>query len=162
MSEDRTKERVASTSWWPQGEQELSELINTCKKCQKENSKDGRNYGLRKHIEEPKSPCKTINMYWVTGLVPGGKENFNACLVIVDSYSKNFRCLPFHKEVTAMETEFLLWIKVIATCGVPKMIISDRHPKLTSDVWTNLYDMLGNKLAFSIITIHRQMDWLKV
>ncbi|MBW0489784.1 hypothetical protein O181_029499 [Austropuccinia psidii MF-1] len=30
MSEDRTKERVASTAWWPKGEQELSEYINTC------------------------------------------------------------------------------------------------------------------------------------
>ncbi|MBW0534764.1 hypothetical protein O181_074479 [Austropuccinia psidii MF-1] len=30
MSEDRTKERVASTAWWPKWEQELSEYINTC------------------------------------------------------------------------------------------------------------------------------------
>ncbi|MBW0556003.1 hypothetical protein O181_095718 [Austropuccinia psidii MF-1] len=30
MSEDRTKERVASTAWWPQWEQELNEYINTC------------------------------------------------------------------------------------------------------------------------------------
>ncbi|MBW0558083.1 hypothetical protein O181_097798 [Austropuccinia psidii MF-1] len=35
MSEDRTKERVASTSWWPKWEQELSEYINTCERCQK-------------------------------------------------------------------------------------------------------------------------------
>ncbi|MBW0536490.1 hypothetical protein O181_076205 [Austropuccinia psidii MF-1] len=41
-------------------------------------------------------------MDWVTGLVPGGKENFNSCLVIVDSYSKSVRCLPCHKEETAM------------------------------------------------------------
>ncbi|MBW0578352.1 hypothetical protein O181_118067 [Austropuccinia psidii MF-1] len=28
-------------------------------------------------------------MDWVTGLVPGGKENFNACLIIVDRFSKS-------------------------------------------------------------------------
>ncbi|MBW0546996.1 hypothetical protein O181_086711 [Austropuccinia psidii MF-1] len=50
MIEDRTKERVASTAWWPKWEQELSEYINTCERCQK------------------------ANMDWVTGLVPGGKE----------------------------------------------------------------------------------------
>ncbi|MBW0555056.1 hypothetical protein O181_094771 [Austropuccinia psidii MF-1] len=33
MSEDRTKERVASTAWWPQWEQEWSEYINTCEGC---------------------------------------------------------------------------------------------------------------------------------
>ncbi|MBW0576761.1 hypothetical protein O181_116476 [Austropuccinia psidii MF-1] len=37
MSEDRTRERVASTAWWPKPEQELSEYINTCDRCQKEN-----------------------------------------------------------------------------------------------------------------------------
>ncbi|MBW0520427.1 hypothetical protein O181_060142 [Austropuccinia psidii MF-1] len=35
MSEDRTKERVASTAWWTNWEQELSEYINTCERCQK-------------------------------------------------------------------------------------------------------------------------------
>ncbi|MBW0476951.1 hypothetical protein O181_016666 [Austropuccinia psidii MF-1] len=75
MSEDKTKERVASTAWWPKWEQELSEYINTCERSQKENRKHGKQYGLLQHIEEPKHPWETINMDWVTGLVPGGKEN---------------------------------------------------------------------------------------
>ncbi|MBW0475699.1 hypothetical protein O181_015414 [Austropuccinia psidii MF-1] len=115
MSEDRTKERVASTAWWSKGEQELSEYTNTCEKFQKENRKHGKKYGLLQNIEEPKHPWETINMDWVTGLVPGGKENFNACLVIVDGYRRS---------------------------------MSDRDPKLTSEFWTNLYDMLSKKLAF--------------
>ncbi|MBW0469375.1 hypothetical protein O181_009090 [Austropuccinia psidii MF-1] len=56
MSEDRTKERVASKAWWPKWEQELSEYINTCKRCQKANRKHGKKYGLIQHIEEPKHP----------------------------------------------------------------------------------------------------------
>ncbi|MBW0487424.1 hypothetical protein O181_027139 [Austropuccinia psidii MF-1] len=73
MSEDRTKERVESTAWWPKWEQELSEYINTCERCQKSNRKHGKKYGLLQHREEPKHPWETINMDWVTGLVPGGK-----------------------------------------------------------------------------------------
>ncbi|MBW0476014.1 hypothetical protein O181_015729 [Austropuccinia psidii MF-1] len=38
---------------------------------------------------------------------------------------------------------------MIAKCGVPKIIISDRDPKFTSDFLTNLNDMLGTKLPFS-------------
>ncbi|MBW0462787.1 hypothetical protein O181_002502 [Austropuccinia psidii MF-1] len=132
MSEDKTKERVASTAGCPKWEQELSEYIKTCERCQKENRKHGKNYGLLQHIEEPKHPWKTINMDWVTGLVPGCKENFNACLIIVDRLSQSMR--------------------------VPKIIISDRDPKLTSKLWKNLYDMLGTKLAFFTVTIHKQMD----
>ncbi|MBW0578379.1 hypothetical protein O181_118094 [Austropuccinia psidii MF-1] len=85
MSEDRIKERVASTAWWPKWNQELSEYINTCERYQKAKRKHGKNYGLLKHIEEPKHPWETSHMDWVTGLVPGGKENYNACLIIVDS-----------------------------------------------------------------------------
>ncbi|MBW0470309.1 hypothetical protein O181_010024 [Austropuccinia psidii MF-1] len=38
---------------------------------------------------------------------------------------------------------------MIATCGVPEILISDINPKFTSNVWTNHYDMLVTKLEFS-------------
>ncbi|MBW0462068.1 hypothetical protein O181_001783 [Austropuccinia psidii MF-1] len=98
-------------------------------------------------------------MDWVTGLVPGGKEKFNACLVIVDRYRRSVSFLPCHKENTEMDTALLFWNNIISTYGVPKIIISDRHPKFTSEVWTNLYDMLGTNLAFST-AYHPQTDGL--
>ncbi|MBW0476443.1 hypothetical protein O181_016158 [Austropuccinia psidii MF-1] len=159
MSEERTKERVASTAWWTKGKQELSEYINNCERCQKANSKHWKKYGLLQHIEEPKHPWETINMDWVTGLVPGGKENFNACLILVDRFSKSMRCLLCHKEDTAMDTAWFFWNNIISTCGVPKIIISHRDPKYTSEFWTNLYDFLGPKLAFST-AYHPKRDGL--
>ncbi|MBW0501389.1 hypothetical protein O181_041104 [Austropuccinia psidii MF-1] len=48
-----------------------------------------------------------------------------------------------------MDIALLFWNNIISTCGVPKSIISDRDPKLTSEFCTNLYDMLGTKLEFS-------------
>ncbi|MBW0464310.1 hypothetical protein O181_004025 [Austropuccinia psidii MF-1] len=89
MKEDRTKERVESTAWWSKWEKDLSEYINTCERCQKAKRKHEKKYGLLQHIEEPKHPWETINMDWVTGIVPGGRENFNACLIIVDRSSKS-------------------------------------------------------------------------
>ncbi|MBW0482608.1 hypothetical protein O181_022323 [Austropuccinia psidii MF-1] len=98
-------------------------------------------------------------MDWVTGHVTGGKDNFHAFLIIVDRFSKSVRCLPCHKEDTAMDTALLLWHNIISTCGVPKTIICDRDPKFTSKVWTNLYDMFGTKLSFST-AYHPQTDGL--
>ncbi|MBW0497868.1 hypothetical protein O181_037583 [Austropuccinia psidii MF-1] len=112
MSKGRTKERVARTAWWPKWEQELSEYINTCERCQKENRKHGKKYGLLQHIEEPKHPWETINMDWVTGR----RENLNAFLIIADKLRKS---------------------------------VSDRDQTFTLESWTNLYEMLGTKLAFS-------------
>ncbi|MBW0466081.1 hypothetical protein O181_005796 [Austropuccinia psidii MF-1] len=110
MSEDRTKERVARTAWGHKWEQELSKYINTCERCQKVNRKHGKKYGLLQHIEEPNHPWETIIMDWVTGFVPGGKENFNACMIIVDRFRMSLRCLPCHKEDTAINTALLFGI----------------------------------------------------
>ncbi|MBW0507327.1 hypothetical protein O181_047042 [Austropuccinia psidii MF-1] len=68
--------------------------------------------------------------------------------IIVERYSKSFRCLPCGKEDTAMDTALLFWNYIISTCGVPKIIISDRDPKFTSEFCTNRFDMIGTKLAF--------------
>ncbi|MBW0478261.1 hypothetical protein O181_017976 [Austropuccinia psidii MF-1] len=58
-----------------------------------------------------------------------------------------------------MDTALLFWNNIISTCGVPKIIISDRDQKSTYEFWTNLYDMLGTKLAFST-AYHPQTDGL--
>ncbi|MBW0530729.1 hypothetical protein O181_070444 [Austropuccinia psidii MF-1] len=98
-------------------------------------------------------------MDWVTGLVPGGQENFNACLIIVDRFSKSMGCLPFPREDTEVYTALLFWNNMISTCGVPQIIIIDRDPKFTSEFWTNLFDILGTKLAL-YSTYHSQTDGL--
>ncbi|MBW0481655.1 hypothetical protein O181_021370 [Austropuccinia psidii MF-1] len=157
--ESQLEEPWLRAYWCSTREQEFGEYINTCERCQKVNRKHGKKYGLLQHIEEPKHPWETINMDWVTGLVPGCKENYNACLITVDSLSKSMRCLPFHKGDTALDTALLFFNNIISTCGVSKIIISDREPKFTSEFWTNLYDMLGTKLSFST-AYHPQTDGL--
>ncbi|MBW0553882.1 hypothetical protein O181_093597, partial [Austropuccinia psidii MF-1] len=108
----------------------------------KESKKHGKKYGLLQRIEEPKHPWETINMDWVTGLVPGGKEKFNYCLIRVDWFRKIMGCLPCHKEDTVMDTALLFKNNIISTCGVLE-IIGDRDPKFTSELWTNLYEMMS-------------------
>ncbi|MBW0555792.1 hypothetical protein O181_095507 [Austropuccinia psidii MF-1] len=116
-------------------------------------------YGILQHIEEPKHPWETINTDWATGLVPAGKEDINACLIIVDRFRKSVRCLPCHKEDTEMDTSLLFWNNIISTYGVPKIIISYRDSKFTLEFWTNLHDMLGTKLEFST-AYHQHTDGL--
>ncbi|MBW0484058.1 hypothetical protein O181_023773 [Austropuccinia psidii MF-1] len=58
-----------------------------------------------------------------------------------------------------MDTALLFWNNIISTCGVLKIITSNRDPKFTSEFWTNLYDMLGTKLYFST-AYHPQTDRL--
>ncbi|MBW0590513.1 hypothetical protein O181_130228 [Austropuccinia psidii MF-1] len=69
------------------------------------------------------------------------------------------RCLQCHKEDKVIDTALLFWNNIISTCGVPKIINSDRDPNFTSEFWTNLYDMLGTRLAF-YTAYHPQKDGL--
>ena len=110
-------------------------------------------------IEDPQAPWETVNMDWVTGLPPAGKKSYNACLVIVDRYSKTPIFLPCHKDDTAMDTALMIWNRVISWTGLFKNIISDRDPKFTSELWTNLYQFFGTKLSFST-AYHPQTDGL--
>ncbi|MBW0498594.1 hypothetical protein O181_038309 [Austropuccinia psidii MF-1] len=48
-----------------------------------------------------------------------------------------------------MDTALLLLNNIISKYGIPKIIISDRDPKCTSEFWINLYEILGTKLEFS-------------
>ncbi|MBW0519412.1 hypothetical protein O181_059127 [Austropuccinia psidii MF-1] len=111
------------------------------------------------HIQEPTSPWKVVHRDWVTALPSSGYRGYNACLVIVDRYSKTPIFLPCHKDYTAMDTVLLLWSILISHTGLFKNIISDRDPKFTSALWTNLQKFFGTKLSFST-AYHPQTDVL--
>ncbi|MBW0587277.1 hypothetical protein O181_126992 [Austropuccinia psidii MF-1] len=98
-------------------------------------------------------------MDWVTALPPSGHKSYNACLVIVDRYSKTPIFLPCRKDETAMATALLLWSRVISYTGLFNNIMSDRDPKFTSAIWTNLHRLFGTKLSFST-AYHPQTDGL--
>ncbi|MBW0538862.1 hypothetical protein O181_078577 [Austropuccinia psidii MF-1] len=67
--------------------------------------------------------------------------------------------LPCHKDDTAMDTAIIIWDKFISHTGVFQNIISDRDPKFTSVLWTNLHNLFGTKLLFST-AYHPQTDSL--
>ncbi|MBW0567381.1 hypothetical protein O181_107096 [Austropuccinia psidii MF-1] len=48
-----------------------------------------------------------------------------------------------------MDTAPLIWNRFISHTFLFKNIISDRDPKFTSALWTNLHKLLGTKLSFS-------------
>ncbi|MBW0562802.1 hypothetical protein O181_102517 [Austropuccinia psidii MF-1] len=88
-------------------------------------------------------------MDWVTALPPGGDRSYNACLVLVDRNRKTPMLLPCHKDHTAMDTAIMIWNPVISHTGLFQIIISDRDPKFTSALWTNLHNLFETKLSFS-------------
>lgn len=159
FSKDRTMERVRVLAWWPGWTARVERYCSGCDRCQKANRATGKRYGLLQAIDEPKQRWEVVNMDFVTALPPGGKDNYNAVLVVVDRFSKRARFLPCYKDNTAMDVALLFWSSIINDVGCPRVMISDRDPKFTSEFWQNLFDLLGTKLAFST-AYHPQTDGL--
>ncbi|MBW0498740.1 hypothetical protein O181_038455 [Austropuccinia psidii MF-1] len=129
LSEDRKMERIKKFSWWPSWRKYVIEYCHRCYRCQKSNKATGKRFGLMIHIQGPSTPCK--------------KPIF----------------LPCHKDDTAIDTALLIWNRVISHTALFKNIISDRDPKFTLALWTNLHKLLGTKLSFSK-AYHLQTDGL--
>ncbi|MBW0585751.1 hypothetical protein O181_125466 [Austropuccinia psidii MF-1] len=98
-------------------------------------------------IQEPSRPWEIVHMDWVTGPPPGGDKSYNACLVIIERFSKTPIFLPFHKDDTAMDTALLIWNRVVSWTAIFTNIISDWDAKFTSAMWTNLHQLFGTQLS---------------
>ncbi|KAF1331432.1 Retroelement, partial [Globisporangium splendens] len=90
-------------------------------------------------------------MDFVTGL-PVSK-GFDAIFVTVDKLSKRPKYHPTHSTADAEGTAKVFFEAVVRHHGLPKVIISDRDPKFTSDFWKSLTKLMGVKL--SMTTSHR-------
>ncbi|MBW0549358.1 hypothetical protein O181_089073 [Austropuccinia psidii MF-1] len=87
-------------------------------------------------------------MDWVTELPLSSQKRYNSYLGIVDSYRKTPIFLPCNRDVTAMDTDLLLWNRVISSTRLFKNIISDRDHNLISSFLNNLHRFFGTKLSF--------------
>ncbi|MBW0571239.1 hypothetical protein O181_110954 [Austropuccinia psidii MF-1] len=126
----------------------VAEYCKTCDRCQKGNTSTGKRLINIIKIQEPSKPWEIVHMDWVTFLPPGGDRSCNACLVIVDQFSKTPINLPCHRDDTAMDTACLIWNRVISWNGIFTNIISDTDPKFNSDLWKNFHQLFGTKLSF--------------
>ncbi|MBW0572009.1 hypothetical protein O181_111724 [Austropuccinia psidii MF-1] len=145
LSEDRTMERIKTCAWWPSWRKDIIEYCHSCDSCHKVNKATGKRFGLMIHIQEPSTPWEVVYMYWVTALPPGGDKSYEACLVIVDIYSKTPIYLPCHKDDTAMDTALLIWNRVISHTGY--------HPQtdgLGEIIIQTLEDMIRRVCAYGL------------
>ncbi|MBW0503034.1 hypothetical protein O181_042749 [Austropuccinia psidii MF-1] len=140
-------------------QKDVAEYCKTCDRCQKENKSTGKRLGNMIKIQEPSRPWEIVHMDLVTGLPPGADRSYNSCLVIVDRFSNTAILLPCHKDDTAMDKALLIWNRVISWTKIFTSIISDRDPRFTSALWTNLHQLFGTKWSFST-AYHPQTDSL--
>ncbi|MBW0577614.1 hypothetical protein O181_117329 [Austropuccinia psidii MF-1] len=168
LSEDRTMERIKTCSWWPSWRKDVIEYCHSFDRCQKVNKATGKRFGLMIHIQEPSTPWEVAHMDWVTSLPPGGDKSYNACLVIVDRYSKTPIFLPCHKDDTSMDTTLFLFgteLYLILLLGKKLLFSTAYHPQtdgLAERTIQTLEEMIRGFCAYGLEFKHSDgftHDW---
>ncbi|KAF1326243.1 Retroelement pol polyprotein, partial [Globisporangium splendens] len=147
----RTQLKAAQWYYWPALEKDIHEYVGSCQTCARWKSNNRKKIGLMMPIPTPQECWDVVSMDFITGLPVS--EGFDAIFVTVDKLSKRPKYHPTHSTADAEGTAKVFFEAVVRHHGLPKVIISDRDPKFTSDFWKSLTKLMGIKL--SMTTSHR-------
>lgn len=155
MGRDKTLERLSRQFYWPRMSTIVSEYIKTCDLCQRNKATNRLPLGLLQPLPTPSRNWEHVSLDFIMELPPA--NGFNAIAVFVDKLSKMAHFAPTTTTVSAVDSARLFFDRVFRHHGLPRVIISDRDPRFTSDFWTSLFKLTGTKLAMSS-AFHPQTD----
>ena len=153
---EKTKEKLKRYWYWPGLHKDVEEYIGTCTVCQKTKHSTERPAGKLMPIKS-EYPWQTITMDFVGKFAPGRLTGNNMCLVIIDKFSKYTILETVPENIDAEKTADILLKRMISQFGIPEIIISDRGPQFTSNLWQRICEYLGCKSALAS-SHHPQTD----
>ena len=96
-------------------------------------------------------------MDFVGKFAPAADTSHNTCLVIVDKFSKYTILQGVPGNVDAQKTAQLFIKRVVSIWGVPAVVVSDRGPQFSSQLWRSILSALGSHAALAT-SHHPQTD----
>jgi len=157
LGRDKTLANVAKKFFWPGMVKDVDDYVKSCENCQRNKGCKRAPLGLLYPHERPQRPWEKISMDFIVQLPKTKVGNFDAILTVVDAYSKRMHFIPCLSDVTALEAAQLLREHVFKLHGYPKVLVSDRGPVFTSQVWQELIRLLKGKQNLSS-SFHPQTD----
>jgi len=97
----------------------------------------------------PNYPWEIVGMDFVTNLPKSSEYNFTGILILVCHLTKMAHFVPCHKEVTSEKTADLFIENCYKLHAVPKVIVSDRDPRIVGKFWLYFMRKLNTKLNMS-------------
>ncbi|KZV51023.1 hypothetical protein F511_43983, partial [Dorcoceras hygrometricum] len=151
----RTRALLESSYFWPQMRDQVELYVKTCLVCQQDKVENKQPAGLLEPLPTSEHPWDSITLDFISSLPKS--DGFGSIMVVIDRFSKYGTFIPCPKDCTAEEAARLFFKNVVKYWGLPKHIISDRDPRFTGRLWTELFKLLGSELHFST-SFHPQTD----
>ncbi|KAK8948956.1 hypothetical protein KSP39_PZI005193 [Platanthera zijinensis] len=151
----RTMALVEIMYYWPRMKESVDTYVKTCLVCQQDKVENRQPAGLLEPLPVPDHPWHTVTLDFISALPKS--EGFGSIMVVVDRFSKYGTFIPRTKDCTAEEAAQGFFKEVVKHWGLPLNIVSDRDPRFTGKLWTELFKMMGSQLNFST-SFHPQSD----
>ncbi|XP_046737570.1 uncharacterized protein K02A2.6-like [Diprion similis] len=136
----KMKQLARNYFWWPYLDEDIENLANSCKIC----------------LENRPEPTKTSLTPWQWPSTPWSRIHidfmgpFHNCmfLIVVDAHSKWTEVINMKKDTTAHKLIKVL-DEIFSRYGIPKHLVSDNGPQLSSDEFRKFLKMYKIKHTFS-------------
>ena len=145
---EKTVEKLKRFWFWPGMVRDVEDYVASCSVCQKTKHGTAKPPGLLQPIRA-KHPWHIITLDFVGKFAPGRLTGNTMCLVLVDKFSKYVVLESVPETVNAEQTADVLLKRVITQFGVPEIVISDRGPQFSSEVWQRVLKLLGSQAALA-------------
>lgn len=153
--QQHTYQRIKQVFFWPGLKKDVEEIIRNCTVCI-QNKLDNQPYvGLLQPLPVPQQAWNEISLDFVEGLPRS--EGKDSIIVVIDRFTKYAHFIALTHPYTASEVAKAFFNTIYRLHGLPEKIISDRDRIFTSDLWQELFKIMGTKLHMSS-SYHPQTD----
>ena len=101
--------------------------------CQRTKAERVRTLGLLHPLDIPKMKWESVSLDFVTTL-PRVRGGFDSILVVVDRLTKVAHFIPIRSTHTAVDIAQIFIKEIFRLHGMPKVLVSDRDTKFTSNL----------------------------
>ncbi|BDA51628.1 probable transposon Ty3-G Gag-Pol polyprotein [Coccomyxa sp. Obi] len=148
MGAKKTFAALKRLYWWPRMRRTVTEYVSGCEACQAAKSSTVKPLGLLHPLPIPGEPWASVSMDFM-GPYPRTRSGNDFIVVFVDRFTKMVHIRPCKTTISAPQVADLFYDTVIVNHGVPKDVVSDRDPRITSLFWRSLTGRLGIDLKMS-------------
>ena len=142
----KTEQKIKDMYFWPGMSRDIKAYCRSCDICQCSSAKGKAKAPM---ITMPifSVPFERVAIDLIGPVVPCSEEGHKYILTLIDYASSFPEAMPLKTITSASVAEAL--ISIFSRVGIPKEILSDRRTQFTSELMSDVYDMVGIKPLFT-------------
>ncbi|KAL8443311.1 hypothetical protein Emed_006916 [Eimeria media] len=156
MGVHKTYYHLARMYYWPGMRTYVKTYVESCPRCKAAKHVSSKPQGLLQSLQTPNRRWSTVSLDFIVAL-PLTAQQHDAILTLVDTVSKMAHFIPTTSTVTTEGVVQLLADRLVRYHGLPKVLLSDRDPRFTDELWRLFCARLDIKRALSS-SWHPQTD----